>query len=447
MTECPLDSTGLILPRVINPSPKFRLPHHEKNPFSQNISINDLRELKGCMNHQILQKGRNSRTSRLHKRIKTMPESNFKPLFQEHIRRSFGPRISDHSQLQNKRDINPFSYKFNEEENNGIDEVGKHNRNYSMGSNRPIGSDPDSIDAQLVCWKIPRGDLDEETMVTSLSTEVEEVCNIDVCKDALSEEENIFSSLISCENSHQGIPPTAFSIEDIRRQYLMYELRRYLEVRKKIEGFRQHKLLLNKLVRRGNAPRTKVVMVIDLDKTLIASRNDALFPTELISNTYGIDYTIRPGAELLLKTLHEYCHTIMYSAAEDRYVEDILQSTPQFAQHFDNILTRTHCPILTHVGPMKSLDIIRSSPTFRVKPGQQERPIIILDDKLCCWPQNLNNLLLIQPFQGEKNDTILAHVLTSLLYIIQSPQPLQFLAQLFPFPKYIQQIQNSLNVN
>ena len=159
-------------------------------------------------------------------------------------------------------------------------------------------------------------------------------------------------------------------------------------------------------------PRTQKTLILDLDKTLIhrPRKEGELGRIEanteyLISKKFTYIYTQRPYLELFLDDIYNEFEIVVYSSGEESYVNDIISSDPLLQDKIDHILTREYCTKAK--GRMKDLDVITN---------RDKKDLIIIDDKIMNWGKDLDNLIPINEYKGNRKD----FTLPKLLHLIHS---------------------------
>ena len=155
-------------------------------------------------------------------------------------------------------------------------------------------------------------------------------------------------------------------------------------------------------------PSMKKTLILDLDNTLIHTcvEEEILFEGEniLCSRRFRIPYIKRPYLDIFLKNIEKYYEIWVYSAGETDYVNDILTSVDPHQLHFRGGLTVLNCAFCKMRGgiyPMKNLSVITN---------RNKEDIVIVDDTIHAWPDNLHNLVPVPSFYGDAKDNALERV-------------------------------------
>ena len=145
----------------------------------------------------------------------------------------------------------------------------------------------------------------------------------------------------------------------------------------------------------------KYSLILDLDETLIY--------LDKIRNENNGTLKIRPGTFLFLEKIKKYFEIIIFSEAEQNYVDLIINSLEENGKYFDYILYRQHTTIKNEEF-IKDLDKI----------GRKLSNVIIVDN----MPQNFRlqneNGIYIKPFWGTDNDDDVLFYLGKVLIQIAS---------------------------
>ena len=165
-------------------------------------------------------------------------------------------------------------------------------------------------------------------------------------------------------------------------------------------------------------PSTGKSLILDLDNTLIytflhiAEVVEEKDPRKYsLTKKQSLLYTNRPYLDEFLEKLHPYFEIILYSAGEADYVEDMVNSNPILAQKVDHILCRNNCFIRNYRFKMKHLDIITN---------RQKSNLIIIDDKISVWLEDLDNLIPINSYKGDEKDDFLLKLINVLTILGQT---------------------------
>ena len=138
-------------------------------------------------------------------------------------------------------------------------------------------------------------------------------------------------------------------------------------------------------------------LVLDLDETLIHS---LLNERALRSKNMGIvnltecgeAFIKRPYLNSFIQSISQIYEIIIYTASTKEYALDIMRAIDPNNLYLRYLLSRRHCYFKSP--PVKRLEILDRDP----------RQIIIVDDTLLNWTNDIDNLVPITPFYGDKDD-------------------------------------------
>ena len=179
-------------------------------------------------------------------------------------------------------------------------------------------------------------------------------------------------------------------------------------------------------------------LILDLDNTLINAfsgekEENSNFLDEYTPTTklHKIPYIRRPGLSKFLKEMDKIYEIWIYSAAETSYVLDMLSSIDPRHEYFRGALTRENCAILSlkeNGGiAMKNLSVITN---------RELRNMIIVDDLIHVWPNNLSNLIPIEPFYGNPQDRALEPLQKLLIKLHKSSDVRKRIQERIPLVHY-----------
>ena len=141
---------------------------------------------------------------------------------------------------------------------------------------------------------------------------------------------------------------------------------------------------------------SKKTILLDLDHTLIISYLEELpdLPSgiPLTFSNSKIPFILRPGAIQFVTQLAEQCEIIIYTSATNQYLIDIFSSIQQFETNISHSLTREDCYMLQEGVFLKSAEIIQN---------RHISDIIAIDDSFWAYPNHLDNVVPISPFNVE----------------------------------------------
>ena len=146
----------------------------------------------------------------------------------------------------------------------------------------------------------------------------------------------------------------------------------------------------------------KFSLVLDLDETLVYLNRDN-------TDSENATLKLRPGIYSFLEKMKEYCEIILFSEAEQEYVDLIVDSIEAKNKYFDYKLYKQHTVFMKNKY-LKDLSRI----------GRPLNKIIIVDNKQPCFQYQRENRIYIKPFWGEDiNDNSLLELKEILIEIFE----------------------------
>ena len=191
------------------------------------------------------------------------------------------------------------------------------------------------------------------------------------------------------------------------------------------------KLFLNKRVKEiakkinfenfKNCNKNRKLLILDLDETLIHSDLDFLLKDKNIYDTtlyfdseeeknIPLPLIIRPGLYDFLDYASENFDLVVFTASDQDYADTIINYIEKEKKYFSLRLYRNNCLFIEPGLYIKDLRIFNNFKNIK--------DIIILDNSLFSFANQLNNGILITSFFDDKNnDTFLSNVKDYLEYI------------------------------
>ena len=191
------------------------------------------------------------------------------------------------------------------------------------------------------------------------------------------------------------------------------------------------KLFLNKRVKEiakkinfenfKNSNKNRKLLILDLDETLIHSDLDFLLKDKNIYDTtlyfdseeeknIPLPLIIRPGLYDFLDYASENFDLVVFTASDQDYADTIINYIEKEKKYFSLRLYRNNCLFIEPGLYIKDLRIFNNFKNIK--------DIIILDNSLFSFANQLNNGILITSFFDDKNnDTFLSNVKDYLEYI------------------------------
>ena len=131
-------------------------------------------------------------------------------------------------------------------------------------------------------------------------------------------------------------------------------------------------------------------LILDLDNTLIFHEKDKCLPNMVRSSGTGILFAKRPEVIEFLESVHEHYEVIIYSAGVAPYVRDLAKELDPEGIYIDHVLTRDQCHNSGGDTLTKDLELV----------NREKKNIIIVDDQICAWPTDYNNVIPIRIYEG-----------------------------------------------
>ena len=165
----------------------------------------------------------------------------------------------------------------------------------------------------------------------------------------------------------------------------------------------------------------KKLLILDLDETLIHSDMDYSLKEKIDKydtilyfdndeeKNIPIPLIIRPGIYQFLDYASKEFDLIVFTASDQQYADAIINYIERDKKYFKMRLYRNHCIFIEPGLYIKDLRILSSY--------KKMEDIIILDNSLFSFANQLNNGILITSFFDDKNDTFLNNVKDYLEYI------------------------------
>ena len=195
-----------------------------------------------------------------------------------------------------------------------------------------------------------------------------------------------------------------------------------------------HKCLQKALrAKLGKADKMKT-LILDLDHTLIYAYYDDTFTLieadKHISTKYLVPYVSRPYLHTFLHKMDLHYDLWVYTAGETDYAHDILSSIDPSHIYFRGALTRDNCSVLEllegEIMGLKNLSVIDN---------RNIEDLIIVDDTIHAWPNNLSNLIPIPSFHGNPKDRVLKDIIPLLVKLSKSKDIRRSIQETIPLVK------------
>lgn len=196
---------------------------------------------------------------------------------------------------------------------------------------------------------------------------------------------------------------------------------RKLNIPEKIEEIKKNINFQNHSCYKALLNSPKKLLILDLDETLIHSDLDFIlkekvkkydkilhFNSEEEKNI-PLPLLLRPGVEKFLEYVEKEFDLIVFTASDKAYADTIINYIERDKKYFKMRLYRNHCIFIEPGLYIKDLRIFSDIKNME--------DIIILDNSLFSFANQLNNGILITSFFSDKNDTFLQNVMDYLDYI------------------------------
>ena len=190
----------------------------------------------------------------------------------------------------------------------------------------------------------------------------------------------------------------------------------------------------------------KKSLILDLDGTLIYKGVISKAPKELVQRmrilrtpNRKVCFSPRPFAQRFIQKMSKYYEIIIYSAGEKEYVNEIMRVLTHkgdLGHCVDHILHRKDCISYKNFC-LKTISVMNRDP----------KNTIILDDNYMVWPVDLDNVIPITAFDGDRKDRELRKLLKFLVYLARPGDVRSIIGnryQLFSrFEQYRENLQDS----
>ena len=198
-----------------------------------------------------------------------------------------------------------------------------------------------------------------------------------------------------------------------------------------------------------NFDENKKLLILDLDETLVHSDINFLlkekninydtvlyFDTEEEKNI-PLPLIIRPGLYEFLDYASQNFNLIIFTASDQQYADTIINYIEKDKKYFKMRLYRNNCIFVDPGLYIKDLRIFF--------PFKNMEDIIILDNSLFSFANQLNNGILITSFFDDKDDTFLSNVQAYLEYIKNEKDIRQINKESFKFEEIKEDISRNNN--
>jgi Dullard-like phosphatase family protein len=197
-----------------------------------------------------------------------------------------------------------------------------------------------------------------------------------------------------------------------------------------------------------NNNNEKKILVLDLDETLIHSDFEGKF--KLLNNydgiinfnddnniNYSVGIYLRPGLFDFLKIAKEKFDLYIYTASTINYCNSIINLIDPERNIFKEILFRNDCLNINNQIFIKDISIF-----------QNMENVIIVDNSLYSFMNQISNGILINSFYGDKSDMELLNVLNYLIGFLSNAQDVRKVNEhFFNFKSIMEEIEKNLLSN
>ena len=194
--------------------------------------------------------------------------------------------------------------------------------------------------------------------------------------------------------------------------------------------------------------KKKKTLLLDLDNTLIYAIEEAkhtspkspkynipMYRTEI----HNISYVIRPGLMSFLKEMRKYYEMWIYTAGETEYAKDILNSIDPKHEYLLGALTRKNCIQLTATDKTTEESRLFTIKSVKLIQNRKSKDIVVIDDTLHVWAEDLSNILPIPSFKGSQKDSELQLRVDLLRTLALADDVSQLLNKIFGINKLVHQ--------
>ena len=195
----------------------------------------------------------------------------------------------------------------------------------------------------------------------------------------------------------------------------------------------------------------KKLLILDLDETLIHVDFDYILKDKIDNydkilyfdsedeENIDIPLIIRPGLYEFLDYASKEFELIVFTASEKEYADAIINYIEKYKKYFKMRLYRNHCIYIEPGLYIKDLRIFSGY--------KKMEDIIIVDNSLFSFANQLNNGILITSFFEDKNDTFLNNVKDYLEYIKDEKDIREINKESFKFEEIKEDINRNNNNN
>ena len=175
------------------------------------------------------------------------------------------------------------------------------------------------------------------------------------------------------------------------------------------------------LLKENNNPNKKT-LILDLDETLIHSDLDFIFKKHIttlyfdsdeegnLEKNIPIPLILRPNLFEFLNNVYEKYELIIFTASNKNYADKIIDYIEKDKKYFSLRLYREHCIFIKPGIYIKDLRIFNN---------RNLKNVILIDNSIFSFANQLNNGILITSFYNDKCDSFLLSLIDYLEYFIE----------------------------
>jgi CTD small phosphatase-like protein 2 len=185
-------------------------------------------------------------------------------------------------------------------------------------------------------------------------------------------------------------------------------------------------------------------LILDLDETLIHADFDCNYadPDRIVTFNYqeseiSVPVFIRPGLFTFLETVCDKFEILVFTASMQEYADSVLNMLDPENKFFKHRFYRNNCICVKNRVYIKDL---------RIFANRKPENIIIVDNSLYSFTNQISNGVLINSFYNDKEDRELLNLLNYLLNYLQNmPDVRSVNDKVFNFNSIIDDLINSLD--
>lgn len=179
-------------------------------------------------------------------------------------------------------------------------------------------------------------------------------------------------------------------------------------------------------------------LILDMDETLVHadfgnyySGHDHIVTFLYEDEEVTVPIFVRPGLSEFLQKVSEHFEIVVFTASKKEYADAILNLLDPDNKYFKHRFYRDNCICIQNKVFIKDL---------RVFVGRKLEDLILLDNSLYSFSNQLSNGVLINSFYNDKEDKELLNALSYLVnYLLQSSDVRTVNEQVFNFPAIMEQ--------